>query len=226
MTATPPAAGGFPSFATVNFYAGSKLNRLSWLRTSTDFLNDTITSPDARFLPLKHLDPLVHSEGGQLATLSWDQVKHTVLESVRLCGGDGSRVFGPAVYAIQARDQASKEFTRATDGIGPHNLALVFLGVDETDISKTSLPGELAKRDASAPAGTPYFAISLTYTPPGYEGEPLPTAKLLESLEQSGQYDFIDLRASSAASRWPMHDAAIVAQAKSLLDWNERHQVS
>ncbi|PWY98670.1 hypothetical protein BCV70DRAFT_201471 [Testicularia cyperi] len=252
MSATSPLqlAGSFPSFTTVNFYAGSKLNRLSWLRTSTDFLNSTITSPSTRFVLMKHNNPLCHAKGdkeGLLATLSWDEVKEYVLEGVKLSGGNAAdgKVFGPQSYGMSnAKGEAGeKEFTRATDGIGPNSLALVFLGIDESHLSETSLPGQLAQdpaqntssttteREAGAPpAGIPYFALSLTYKPPfaatDESGEKItPVTKLLEKLDaQEDKYDFVDLRASSKANSWPMEDAAIVAQAKSLLDWNERHQ--
>ncbi|SPO31715.1 related to NPY1 - NADH diphosphatase [Ustilago trichophora] len=255
MTSSPVptkhnAAGSFPSFTTVNFYAGSKLNRLSWLRTSTEFLNSTIASPSTRFVLLKHNNPLCHSGGGEkegsLATLSWDEVKPYILENVKLSGGvqadnearEEVLVFGPQAYGLQQEksgdDKADKEFSRATDGVGPSRLALVFLGIDESKLSSTSLPGEMAKdsskqteaaNDKAPPAGVPYFALSLTYKPPFLKpDESAPMQSLLEKLEAEEKYDFLDLRASSRASTWPMEDAAIVAQSKSLLDWNERHQ--
>ncbi|SNX87953.1 related to NPY1 - NADH diphosphatase [Melanopsichium pennsylvanicum] len=244
MTATPPQAGRFPSFTTVNFYAGSKLNRLSWLRTSTSFLNSTIASPSTRFVLLKNNNPLCHGgEGdnaGLLATLSWDEVKPYILENVKLSGGletdsEEALVFGPQAYGLRNGncEGADKDFSRATDGVGPNRLALVFLGIDESGLNATSLPGEMANdnskdsdaaNDNSPPAGVPYFALSLTYKPPFLsKNDPAPMAKLLDKLEAENQYDFMDLRASSRAATWAQADAAIVAQAKSLIDWNERH---
>lgn len=244
MSSTPPpAAGTFPSFSTVNFYAGSKLNRLSWLRTSTSFLNSTIASPSTRFLLLKNNNPLSHALGpneGLLASLSWDEVKPYILENVKLSGGvqaspNDLLVFGPQAYGLSngGGETSEKEFSRATDGVGPSRLALVFLGIDESGLKETSLPGEMAKdvnkeTDAgnsnAAPAGTPYFALSLTYRPPFLsKREKAPMQGLLDKLEADTNYDFIDLRASSRAATWPASEAAIVAQAKSLLDWNERH---
>lgn len=243
--AAPNAGGSFPSFTTVNFYAGSKLNRLSWLRTSTEFLNSTIASPDTRFVLLKDNLPLCHASGqdqGLLVTLPWSEVKEYVLDNVKVSGGvktddDNALVFGPQAYGLNMADEASveKDFIRSTDGMGPNRLALVFLGIDETELSETSLPGQMAKdgsktsdaaNDRAPPAGVPYFALSLTYRPPFLdEKEPSPMQALLDKLEaQSDKYDFIDLRASSRASTWPKQDAAIVAQAKSLIDWNERHK--
>lgn len=239
---SPQQAGQFLSFTTVNFYAGSKLNRLSWLRTSTEFLNSTIATPNTRFVLLKNNNPLCHASGpheGELATLPWSDVKPFILENVKLSGGvkvdeDGALVFGPQAYGLSNAGEGEKEFSRATDGVGPSRLAMVFLGIDETGLGETSLPGQMAKdggkeseagNDKDAPAGVPYFALSLTYKPPflGVE-EPAPMQGLLDKLEKDESYEFIDLRASSRAATWPMSDAAIVAQSKSLLDWNERHQ--
>ena len=243
MSNTVTQAGSFPSFSTVNFYAGSKLNRLSWLRTSTEFLNSTIASPHTRFVVMKNNNPLCHAEAagddnkGLLATLSWDQVKPYVIDNVNKSGGvkteeEQVMVFGPQAYGLQ-QEGGEKEFTRSTDGVGPNRLALVFLGIDESNLTQTSLPGQMAKdstkqsdaaNDRSPPAGVPYFALSLTYKPPFLNSsEKPPMQDLLDALESSSKYDFIDLRASSQASLWPASDAAIVAQAKSLIDWNERH---
>lgn len=231
--------GKYPSFNTVNYYAGSKLSRLSWMRTDSEFLNSTIASPHTRFVLLHKTNPLCHgsapADGGQeggLVTLSWEQVKPYILDAVRKSGAvnPDELVFGPSVYGLKNADaSAEKEFTRATDGVGPSRLGLVFLGIDETELAEASLPGELASQgkttqDAPAPAGTPYFALSLSYRPPFLaKDEPLPLADLLSKVEQDERYDFIDLRGSARAATWPMADAAVVAQAKSLLDWNERH---
>lgn len=238
--------GSYPSFTTVNYYAGSNLSRLSWMRTDSEFLNSTIASPHTRFVLLNKTNPLCHGsaaagteqEGG-LVTLSWDQVKPHVLDAVRKSGGVQADekellVFGPESYGLKNTDtSAQKEFTRATDGVGPWRLALVFLGIDETGLNESSLPGQLASQaesvaaetsDARRPAGVPYFGLSLTYRPPLlHKDEPLPLAALLSEMEKDDRYDFLDLRGSARAATWPMADAALVAQAKSLLDWNERH---
>lgn len=247
-SSTPPQPlGAFPSFSTVNFYAGSKLNRLSWLRTSTGFLNSTIASPETRFVVMKNNNPLCHAgdssadKQGLLATLSWEEVKPYIIDNVKASGGvqtesENVLVFGPQAYGLENGDSGQeKDFTRATDGVGPNRLALVFLGIDESKLSESSLPGQMAKdsskesdaaNDKTPPAGVPYFALSLTYRPPFLgKDQASPMQTLLDKLEaQKDKYDFMDLRASSRASTWPVEDAAIVAQAKSLLDWNERHQ--
>lgn len=242
----PMSIGSFPSFSTVNFYAGNRLNRISWLRQSSDFLNAALTDRSTRFVVLQHLNPLIHAgkEGqrGMLATLGWQEVRQTILECTngQETGNEELTLFGPEAHGLPSKD-VDKAFEKATQGLGPTSLALVFLGLDESHLEESSLPGQLAQDRASdgtaphstnpsdptpAPAGVPYFALSLTYRPRGIaEDVELPTQRLESSLLADERYDFVDTRALAQAGTWPLHDAAIVAQARSLIDWNERHQV-
>ena len=50
------------SQAPVNFFGGSPLNRLSWLRTSEHFLNAIVTSAATRWVLFKAGQPLLVSE--------------------------------------------------------------------------------------------------------------------------------------------------------------------
>jgi NAD+ diphosphatase len=241
----PGAPGYFPSFSTVNFYAGNQVNRMSWLRNDSKFLNAALTSPRTKFILLQKLNPLVHcgegKDNGKLATLSWQQVEPTIRESLKLSHNDTSTkttdILGPEANGlpnlagsgdIQGADD--KKFAKITEGLVPTTLALVFLGVHEGELNENSLPGDLASTDNSsnAPAGTPYFALSLTYRGPHSAGQSdtdLPTQRLERELLRDGQYDFVDTRTLAQAGTWELHDAAVVAQARSLIDWNERHQV-
>ncbi|KAL9936666.1 hypothetical protein V8E36_004734 [Tilletia maclaganii] len=307
----PPYRSG----STTNFYAGSNLNRFSWLRNSSDFINGAVTSTSARFILLNNLNPLVYKSAaggdgdgravgqqkkeraGQLATLSWDEVKDAVLESIQIARGDGpgadasasgasaakeqARVFGPDVLGLQAPtisesvssskpnenqdlEAVQKQFAKATESIGPPNLVLVFLGVDESGTSAApSVPGQVATDAAAAAAaaagggggggevregkeleGVPYFALSVSYAPhsnqhfgqhhhhhhTGNSSDPsgqaqqgqLPVHKLREDLLARGEYEFVDTRSLAQAASWPAHHAAMLAQARSLVDWNER----
>ncbi|CAD6940443.1 unnamed protein product [Tilletia controversa] len=267
---TPP----FRSGSTTNFYAGSNLNRFSWLRNSTDFINGAVTSPSARFIILNKLNPLIRKSGGggesELATLGWKDVRGVVRDSIRLArgsdanGGDQEiveeggveRVFGPEVYGMRGPsageggeatdlEAAKKQFDKATESIGPPNLVLVFLGVDESETTASpSVPGQVAvstgtgKDQAAASGGdgvkegqqlegVPYFALSVSYDPQTQHAadsqkQELPAHKLREELLATGQYEFKDTRTLAQAASWPAHHAAILAQARSLVDWNER----
>lgn len=251
----PDAAHQFTSFRTVNFYAGNQLSRMSWLRNSSEFLNAALTSSRTRFVLLDHLNPLVYSGGsagrdkdGMLATLAWADVKDTVVtalpggkarQHIQVNGQDEPVVFGPQAHGLglgeSANDDTHKAFEKQTQGIGPPTLALVFLGVDEAALAQESMPGQLAKAEGSekttaeegaVPAGTPYFALSLSYRPPGVQtSSELPTEKLSRTLTADGKHDFVDTRALAQAGTWPLHDAAVVAEARSLMDWNERQKV-
>ncbi|KAK0569377.1 NADH pyrophosphatase [Tilletia horrida] len=255
----PPYRSGH----TVNFYAGSKLNRFSWLRTSSDFINGAVTSPSARFIILNKLNPLIHkesegtSEAGKLATLGWTDVRDTVLDSIRLARGDGQapaggdKVFGPDVFGlngplkvqdVDADAAAEKQFGKATESIGSPNLVLVFLGVDESDTQASpSVPGQVATGAGRVDGddeghgkqldGVPYFALSVSYQPQragaaavGSEEkeEVLPTHRFREELLASGKYEFVDTRSLAQAASWPADHAAMLAQARTLVDWNER----
>lgn len=243
----PGASGYFPSFSTINFYAGSQINRLGWLRNDSKFLNAALALPQTKFILLQHLNPLVHTgegeKSGQLATLSWKQVESTIRDSLALSlGGSSSSseksnssgdIFGAEANLLppSGGKEDEKHFTKVTEGLNPTSLALVFLGVDEGDINQNSLPGGLAstKDGVNTPAGTPYFALSLSHKPAHFKSSPstqLPVEILEQDLLRDGQYDFVETRTLAQAGTWPLHDAAVVAQARSLIDWNERHQVS
>lgn len=253
----PSAPGYFPSFSTVNFYAGNQLSRFSWLRNDSRFLNAALTSDKTRFIILQHLNPLVHTSSGDkhgtLATLSWKEVEPTIRESMSRShggrqsassGGAGSPldVFGPNANQIPSPDKSAddeqlKKAAKVTEGLVPTSLAIVFLGVDEADLQQASMPGDMASTAASdensnVPAGTPYFALSVSYKPASMTSsaaesaqQEWPVERLERELLRDGQYDFIDTRTLAQAGTWKLHDAAVVAQARSLIDWNERHQV-
>lgn len=59
---------------TVNFFAGSTLNRFSFKRQDTNFLSKCLLDPTARFLAFNNLDPLATTDG-KLVLLTLDDVK-------------------------------------------------------------------------------------------------------------------------------------------------------
>lgn len=241
----PEAPGSFPNFRSINFYAGSQLSRMSWLRQSDSFLNGILTNEKTRFILLDHLNPLVFSSSnedpdkeGTLATLSWNDIKDTVLTSIQKDSAtEGVQLFGPSANGIDMEQVNSEEGRRALNrqvqSLVPTSIAIVFLGIDEAHLEESSLPGQVVsstdkpvEQDYSSPAGIPYFALSLSYRPADTpEDVELPTEKLSYELTKDGKYDFVDTRALAQAGTWPLHDAAIVAQARSLIDWNERQKV-
>lgn len=229
----PMAIGTFPSFSTVNFYAGNELSRVSWLRNNSDFLNDVLTRDSTRFIVMQNLNPMVYassqsdSEHGNLAMLKWKDVRETINEACGQSGKESINIFGPASHGLSIdQNEDTKTFDRATQGMSPTSIALVFLGMDESHLEQGSLPGKTVKSSSStAPAGTPIFALSLSYRPPGTpEDQLVPVERLADKLTKDGTFDFVDTRSLAQAGKWPLHNAAMVAQARSLLDWNERQQ--
>ncbi|UZJ56316.1 hypothetical protein CBS101457_005636 [Exobasidium rhododendri] len=248
----PGAPGHFPSFSTVNFYAGNRLSRFSWKRNDSSFLNAALTSSQTKFIILQRLNPLIHTgEGenqGKLATLSWKEVESTIRDSLALSHGSeegtasSTDIFGPlanGLPVVEGDNADDKKFAKLSEGLVPTSLALVFLGIDEGDLAENSLPGDLASKDGTSntPAGVPYFALSVSHRgpPPSSSSSSsssshdqvnvhVPVEALEQSLLKDGKYDFVDTRSLAQAGTWDLHDAAVVAQARSLIDWNERHQ--
>lgn len=168
--------GELRSFSTVNFYSGSELNRLSWLRDDDAFLNRAITSPEAQFVLLNKSMPMVYDGGendSRLATLSWDQVA-PALKWTKQTGVFGAKANG-FVLPDSSEQEEQKRLDKVTAGLVPDGIVLVLLGIKEAD-QTTALPGR-------EPHGTPYFALSLSYIPPGVEEGQERVAPLRKQLE-------------------------------------------
>jgi NAD+ diphosphatase len=126
-----------------NYFSGSPLNRVSFLRTDQAFLRSAFSHANARFLLLNNLAPLVQSDPAHLAFAT-----HT--EVAPLTGADP---FGKT-EEDQIRDYDSEE----------QHTVIVFLGIDE----KKQLPlvgsegGEEPSFTYKAFKGAPYFAVDVT----------------------------------------------------------------
>jgi len=127
---------------TINYFSGSPLNRVSFLRNDQKFLQAAFGHPQARFLLMNNLAPLVHaSDTAQLAFATNADV--TVLA--------GTDPFAKTEEEM-IRDYDSEE----------ERALIVFLGINET--------GELPLNDSEAGEpftykefkGAPYFAIDVT----------------------------------------------------------------
>ncbi|CEH18429.1 NADH pyrophosphatase I of the Nudix family of hydrolases [Ceraceosorus bombacis] len=234
-TQAPASSQLFPSFETNNFYAGNTLNRASWLRSSSSFLNKALHSsqPSARIVLLQHGNPLVHGSGtseGHLATLPWSRIASSLgrqaLQDV--FGAEINGLHRPA--NIRNKDQeeqekvSEKDWKRATDSFVPPGLDIVFLGILQDGDSMT----QQGQDQTNEIKGVPYFALSLTHrSPRGAQTTEQDTKdargleRLQEELLKEG-YDFVDTRALAQAGSWPAGDAAMIAEARSLVDWNER----
>jgi hypothetical protein len=64
-----------PGNDTITFMAASPLNRLSWLRNSTKFMDATSLSPSTRWLLYRSGDPLVYKQSERPVELSTKRIE-------------------------------------------------------------------------------------------------------------------------------------------------------
>ncbi|KAK7036448.1 NADH pyrophosphatase [Paramarasmius palmivorus] len=218
----------------VNVYAGSPLNRLGWLRTSSGFLNAIVASPRSRWILFKTGQPLVHADpksGSKLTYLSTSSV--LPLLGDRPFFGQGQTTGQPPSH------EHSTSHTNALQASRHRGVPLVFLGVHEK--GERVLPekevgaalkegGEGAVQEFLDKDGsTPYFALDvddrdLTIG----EGKGAVLSQILDNIakelgsgEQS-KLEWVDPRA--AVANMDRIEAGIFAEARTLVDWNMRNK--
>lgn len=120
----------------VNYYAGGRINRYSFLRADAAFLRRASVSPTARYLALNDLNPLVVDKK-KLAYLTFDDVQSLV---------------GPDPFGL-TEDEAIQAFDSAQT-----KPLIVFLGMLEGD-NETD---HIASGDHGNIKGHPYFAVDIT----------------------------------------------------------------
>lgn len=177
-----------------NYFSGSPLNRLGFLRGDHVFLSRAVQHPSTSFLLCRELQPLVKPDTkpgqGQLHFVSYEDVKPVI-------GTD------PFAEPEDARIAAYNSTTYIPQ--------MIFLGMDEQTAGQ---PGTLEYQGRNLYRGTPYFAVDVTPTGPLADAcERLLTAQKAQGFEISAGR-MMDLRAA---------DAAIYAAARQLLDWNARN---
>ncbi|WFD00965.1 NAD(+) diphosphatase [Malassezia yamatoensis] len=221
----------YPTFETVNFYAGGQLNRASWLRESSAYLNQALMRPDARILPLSNGNPLIRREDSshRIAWFPWKEVADAVMQTVHRFSPSATTVFGPTTYMLEKKpDMEDKYWARSTQGILAPFLSLAFLGILE---EANTLPETIDFKDTGGkamvvPKGAPCFALSLSYRPSDLPAtEKLPCEKLLEDLTSpDSPYQTLDMRTVILSGAMDREDAAVLANARTLLDWNDRYK--
>ena len=122
-----------------NYFSGSPLNRLSFLRADHDFLRSAFSHPAAGFLLMNGLNPLTKDD------------HHIAFVS----HGDVEPLTGSDPFA-KPEEEMIKEFN--SDKTQP---LILFLGVDEKALlpSNGSEKGTFKYKDYS---GSPYFAVDVT----------------------------------------------------------------
>jgi NAD+ diphosphatase len=207
------------SMPFTNFYTTSTLNRLSWLRTSSKFLTQSLSHPSVKFLPFYNLSVLVSktSDGNKLEYLSWVNVRELFDD-----GASGEKSIEEKLW----EGVDGKDFEGMLKGdealVRENNKPLiVFLGIEE---GEEILP-ETKELEHQFPNGIPYFAISLS--------APSPTSSVafVEKLEafkdrilQTDGREFMEPRIG-VQNLLDWKESGIIAMGRSLIDWNDRNQV-
>lgn len=182
---------------TANYFSGSPLNRLSFLRSDHEFLRLAFSHPSAAFLLMNSLNPLVKDNNSHLAFVTTPDIEP-------LTGPDP---FGKKDEEL-IRDFNSEET----------QPLILFLGVDERDrlLPNANVNGSGSGSDASTfqykeYKGSPYFAVDIT--PRGTLTEV--ANGIITTLEAKG-LSFHD--SSSRHMGLRPAEAAIYGQARALLD--------
>ncbi|KAF2153524.1 hypothetical protein K461DRAFT_286188 [Myriangium duriaei CBS 260.36] len=160
-----------------NYFSGSPLNRVGFLRTETPFLSSALRHPSTRFLLCSDLQPLVHKDQTSLAWTSYSDVKPVL-------GGD-------------PYDLPEQEIVR-TYRSDKHVPQMIFLGLDEADKKEGGFEWR-AETKQTTYRGTPHFAVDVTPRSSVKEA----CEKLIKDMEGKGlgfaRGRVMDLRAADAA---------------------------
>ncbi|KAL1743875.1 NUDIX hydrolase domain-like protein [Schizophyllum fasciatum] len=206
------------SDTVVNLFGGSPLNRLSWLRPSQIFLDAATALPSTRWLLFNGGRPLVSSPGDNPSAISLAYLSTPDVEPFI-----GARPwFGQNKDGGALTPQEATEHTAAARHRGP---PIVFLGLDEPRGGpRSALPSADFADPARALAnlhGTPYFALDVAGLAHPDDALARPDAAGLARPD-----------AAAAPRRWAepralagglgAFDAAVFAEARSMLDWHAR----
>lgn len=204
---------------SVNFIGGSPLNRLSWLRSSQVFVDAILRSPSTRWILFNSRNPLVFSRK--------DRPK--LLSLARLTTADVKSLLGPEPYLglgendgdVAPRAEPALEVTRLR---GPK---IVFLGLEELHGTTALFPSSDFGSKKEAPeavaeriTGTPYFSLDVSEVETSTLDIALQSNQLVKD---GGQVRFMEARAAMNSMNW--FDAAVFAEARSMVDWNSRNKV-
>jgi NAD+ diphosphatase len=206
----PPVELGPPSMLSrkfgpeiANYFSGNPLNRVSFLRPDTVFLNAALRHPSTKFLLLKDMAPLT-IEGKEIDYVSPDAVKDII----------DAKEGGP--YA-KSEDEIIADYDSRT-----WTPTLIFLGLDRHDEAN---PDVFSFKDGRY-KGTPYFALDIS-PPPSYLAPSDAITALATKASAIAAKFTADGKAEFVGNRMNLSlnppDAAIFAAARHTLDWNLRN---
>ena len=198
----------------VNFLGGSPLNRLSWLRPSQAVLNAIIVAPATRWLLLNGGQPLITTQPDSrrraLAYLSTDDVRPFL---------------GPEPFFGQGQEEGEDAplGVSVLEASRHRGTPILFLGLQEPQSGSTNaLPSSDFTDPKSAVAnlsGTPFFSMNVA----NFEEIKIDSVLKSSSLARNGEtLTFSEPRA--AMNNLDAFHAAVFAEARSMVDWNERNK--
>jgi NAD+ diphosphatase len=185
-------------------FSGNPLNRLSWLRPSHAFLNNTVVSPSTRWIIFKGGDPLV----SQSLT---DPEKNTL---AYLSTHDVASLLGPEPFFGQAENvgQLASDTEKVLESARHRGVPIVFLGTQErhADVSLPNLQDGTIQ-------GTPFFAMDVA------DVEPERVDAMLQAA--AGAHPGLTwVGARAILANLEVSTAGVFAQARSMVDWNQRNK--
>lgn len=150
-----------------NYFSGSPLNRVSFLRGDRDFLRSAFAHPRARFLLLRDLAPLVRADDpARLAFARRADVAPLLVVDDADDGGDGSAPEQPDPDPFgKTEDEMIRDFDSDR---ARRQVVIVFLGVDEGGVLAAERKAEEEEEEEGEPfrykdfEGDPYFAVDVT----------------------------------------------------------------
>lgn len=202
-----------------HFLGGSPLNRIGWLRPSSEFLNMAIGFSDTKWTVFQGGKPLVSERKGSstdtssLALLTSIQLESVLGEKPVFGQGKNS---GESSKSFDADSNVDKSVLESCRLRGP---PVVFLGLKEHEGVQALPSSEFQTPERPEDiSGVPYFSVDLLGVP---DNE---IQKLINEVAADNvALSFVEPR--SASQKFSMVEAAIFAEARSMLDWNMRNKV-
>lgn len=122
-----------------NYFSGSPLNRVGFLRSDHSYLSAALRHPATKFLLCNELQPLIHKDSPDRLAF----VKHDVLRPV----------IGDDPYATTEQEMLGLYDSRS------YVPQMIFLGIDEKAEKEEALS---YKNKKNTYTGAPYFAVDVT----------------------------------------------------------------
>ncbi|KAK1225343.1 NADH pyrophosphatase [Marasmius sp. AFHP31] len=207
------------NYIPTNFFSGSPLNRLSWLRPSHKFLNAILTSPNTQWFLFNSGQPLISYRLSEAQDKPLKKI--TYFPTLPLLP-----LLGPSPFFGQSQTAGAllpdSEVTYSTEAARHLGIPVVFLKLHEQGTSGSALPEAEFKDNAEAAVqnlqGTPYFAVDVG------DLETSEVDGVLRQVEEEQKVKFEWSEPRSAMGLMDPFKVAVFAEARSMVDWNYRHK--